>query len=103
MIMNYSKGLVKAFEFTLLLASMTALIAYLFTSASYVVVSYRRQGMTSKTLWRVIIAAVAFLFSVWAIAGSGMEIVYWGFILLILGLPIYVWMTIRYKKGKVRS
>lgn len=95
MIMNYSKGLVKAFEFMLLLASMTALIAYLFTSASYVVVSYREQGITNHTLLKVIIAAIAFVFSIWAIAGSGMEIVYWGFILLILGLPIYVWMVTR--------
>ena len=98
MIMNYSKGLVKAFEFTLLLASMTALIAYLFTSASYVLVSFRKQGVTRHTLTRVMIAGIAFLFSVWAIAGSGMEIVYWGFILLIFGLPIYVWMKIRNRK-----
>lgn len=92
MIMNYSKGLVKAFEFTLLLASMTALIAYLFTSASYVVVSIREQGFTKETYLRLVIATLAFIFSIWAIAGSGTEIVYWGFIILMAGLPIYVWM-----------
>ncbi len=95
MIMNYSKGLVKAFEFILLLASMTALIAYLFTSASYVVVSIRSQGFTSKTYKRIAIATIAFTFSIWAIAGSGATVVYWGFILLMAGLPIYVWMLIR--------
>ncbi|MEQ9405990.1 MAG: amino acid permease [Cyclobacteriaceae bacterium] len=95
MIMNYSKGLVKAFEFTLLLASMTALIAYLFTSASYVVVSIREQGFSKSTFFRLFVAFVAFVFSLWAIAGSGSEIVYWGFILLMAGLPIYVWMLIK--------
>lgn len=95
MIMNYSKGLVKAFEFMLLLASMTALIAYLFTSASYVVVSIREQGFTKATFIRLAIAILAFIFSIWAIAGSGSQIVYWGFILLMAGLPVYVWMLVK--------
>ncbi len=95
MAMNYTKGLVKAFEFMLLLASMTALIAYLFTSASYVVVSIREQGYSKGTFIRLVIATVAFVFSIWAIAGSGTEIVYWGFILLMAGLPVYVWMLIK--------
>ena len=95
MIMNYSKGLVKTFEFTLLLASMTALIAYLFTAASYVVVSIREQGFSKITAIRLFIAFIAFSFSLLAIAGSGTEIVYWGFILLMAGLPVYVWMLIK--------
>ena len=98
MAMNYTKGLVKAFEFMLLLASMTALIAYLFTSASYVVVSIREQGYSRQTIIRLMIAIVAFVFSIWAIAGSGTEIVYWGFILLMAGLPVYVWMLVRKNK-----
>ena len=95
MAMNYSKGLVKAFEFMLLLASMTALIAYLFTAASYVVISIQKQGFAKGVGLRLTVAIVAFVFALWAIAGSGMEIVYWGFILLILGLPIYVWMLVK--------
>ena len=31
----------------------------------------------------------------WAIAGAGQEIVYWGLILLIAGLPMYVWVVWR--------
>ncbi len=98
MAMNYTKGLVKAFQFMLLLASMTALIAYLFTSASYVVVSIREQGYSKKTMASLAIAVVAFVFSIWAIAGSGTEIVYWGFILLMAGLPVYVWMLVKRTK-----
>lgn len=98
MAMNYTKGLVKAFGFMLLLASMTALIAYLFTSASYVVVSIREQGFSKQTWIRLLIAGIAFVFSIWAIAGSGTEIVYWGFILLMAGLPVYVWMLVKNQK-----
>ncbi len=36
------------------------------------------------------IAALAFAYSLWAIGGAGAETVYWGFLLLLAGLPVYV-------------
>jgi basic amino acid/polyamine antiporter, APA family len=39
---------------------------------------------------------LAFAFSIWALVGSGMETVYWGFIAILSGIPFYVWM----KRGK---
>jgi APA family basic amino acid/polyamine antiporter len=39
---------------------------------------------------------MAFSFSMWMLIGSGLEIVYWGFIMLVMGLPFYVYMV--YKK-----
>ena len=39
------------------------------------------------------VAAVAFLYSFWAMAGAGQETVYWGFLLMMAGLPVYVFMT----------
>ncbi|MEQ8629440.1 amino acid permease [Ekhidna sp.] len=95
MIMNYAKGLVAAFKFAILLSSMTALIAYLFTSVSYVMVTAKNEGLTSGFKRKVAIASVSFFFSIWAIAGSGLEIVYWGFFLLMGGLPVYVWMKVK--------
>lgn len=95
MVMKYSKGLLAAFQFAILLSSMTALVAYLFTSASYVLVAARKGGMTSGFALKIALASIAFLFAIWAIAGSGFEVVYWGFILLILGIPVYIWMRLR--------
>jgi len=97
MSMNYSRGLVKAFEFILLLSSMTSLIAYLFTSVSYIIVTAREEGIKKGFSWKAIVATLSFLFSIWAIAGSGMEIVYWGFLLLMAGLPLFVWMQLKKK------
>ena len=37
-------------------------------------------------------AMAAFAYSILAIAGAGAETVYWGFLLLIAGLPVYVAM-----------
>lgn len=97
MVMNYSKGLVAAFKFALLLSSMTALIAYLFTSVSYIMVVARKEGVSVGFRLKVLLASIAFLFSIWAIAGSGVEIVYWGFLLLMGGLPVFAWMKIKHK------
>jgi APA family basic amino acid/polyamine antiporter len=60
MLMNYTKGLVDAFTFVILLATLTTLVPY--------------------------------AYSVWAIAGSGQEIIAKGFVLLLAGIPIYVGM-----------
>ena len=38
------------------------------------------------------IAALAFAYSVWAITGSGKDIIAKGFVLLLAGIPIYIAM-----------
>ncbi len=95
MVMNYSRGLVEAFKFAILLSSMTSLIAYLFTAVSYVIVTAKKEGMKTGFVTKAILGAFAFLFALWAIAGSGFEVVYWGFILLVLGIPVFVWMHLK--------
>jgi APA family basic amino acid/polyamine antiporter len=42
-----------------------------------------------------IIATLAFLYSVWTIAGSGYQVVFRGFMLLLAGIPVYVFMKWR--------
>ena len=51
----------------------------------------REPGRT-RALGPSIVAALAFAYSLWAIGGAGPEVVYWGFLLLIAGLPVYVWV-----------
>ena len=41
------------------------------------------------------IASLAFAYSVWAIWGSGEEWLAKGFMLLLFGIPVYVWMKWR--------
>ena len=95
MVLNYQKGLVKAFEFMILLSTLSILVPYLFSTASYgLMLLTDRAGRSRKTL-NLIAACLAFLFSMWAIIGSGAEVVYWGFILLMAGVPMYVWVKRR--------
>ena len=99
-LMNYTKGLVEQFRFLILLATMTVLLPYLFTSVAYVIIrsDHTRAAKAGKaTAW--ILAMLGFLFSLWAIGGSGQETVYFGFLLLLAGIPMYVW-TVYDRKRK---
>ena len=87
---NYTKGLNKAFEFMILLSTLTVLVPYLFSSASYMILS--RQDRGSKKNWVRLIGMGAFFFSLFAVIGSGKEVVFWGFIMLMLGVPFYVFL-----------
>jgi len=94
MMMNYTKGLVEQFKFLILLSTLTSLVPYLFCAASYVIVSAAKVKLpATKWAQTITIAFLSFAFSLWAITGSGQEIVYWGFLLLMAGIPFYVWLV----------
>lgn len=87
MMMNYNKGLVQAFEFMILLATLTCLVPYLFSTATHVLF-----GLRSGKKWSWVSGSLGFAFSMWAVVGSGEEVVFWGFLILMLGIPFYVWL-----------
>jgi APA family basic amino acid/polyamine antiporter len=52
----------------------------------------RKEPMTKGDWMRVLVpACLAFIFSLLAIIGAGETIVYWGLLLLLAGVPLYVW------------
>ncbi len=94
MLMNYTKGLVEQFKFLILLSTLTSLVPYLFSTAAFMVIILRKKAEMNKHFSAsFIIAILAFLFAFWAIAGAGEEIVYWGFLLMLAGIPFYIWIT----------
>jgi APA family basic amino acid/polyamine antiporter len=99
MAMNYTKGLVEQFKFLSLLATINTLVPYIFCAAAYVIIRFTRKRADS-TGWTaaIFIAVMAFAYSVWAIAGAGETSVFWGFLLILAGIPFYVWVL--YKKKK---
>jgi APA family basic amino acid/polyamine antiporter len=87
--MNYTRGLVGAFTFIILLSTLTTLFPYVMcTAGAFLVPDHAGQR---RFPW-LLVPALAFLFSLWAIAGLGRDTVYWGFLLLLAGVPVYVWM-----------
>ena len=102
---NYTRDLVGLFTFAILLATLSCLVPYLFSSlAEWTLLRQESTGGGSQMATSrkrkagpIIVAILAFLYSFWAIAGSGQEAVYWGFLLLIAGVPVFVWV----RRGRV--
>ncbi|MGH8004012.1 MAG: amino acid permease, partial [Limisphaerales bacterium] len=92
MALNYTKTLVEAFTFMITLSTLSVLTPYFFSTASYALqtVKLREGNLAAKLM----LAGLAFGFSLWVMVGSGREVVFWGFILLMAGIPFYVWMKI---------
>jgi APA family basic amino acid/polyamine antiporter len=98
MFMNNSKNLAGQFKLLILLSTFFTLLPYLLTTVSYLIVR-AKQAITytkAKTIIAIVVSIMAFSFSMWMLIGSGQEIVYWGFIMLMMGVPFYVYMV--YKK-----
>jgi APA family basic amino acid/polyamine antiporter len=98
MSMNYTKGLVEQFRFLLLLSTLAMLVPYLFSAASYIIIYFEKKYVKGRWLSAVVLGTLAFAYALWVIAGAGERTVYWGFLLLMAGVPFYVWMV--YKKGR---
>lgn len=95
MMMNYTRGLASQYTFFILLTTIATLVPFLFSAASFVILRNQQHGGKHlRSLWAgTIVAFAAFLFLLWALAGSGQESVFWGFMLLMAGLPVYVLMV----------
>lgn len=94
--MNYSgsKSAVEIFNFIILLATLTTLVPYAFCAMAELMIFFsdREQFSGQRLGASITVAILAFIYSVYAIIGSGAETVLWGFILLLLGVPVFVWM-----------
>jgi APA family basic amino acid/polyamine antiporter len=106
MVMNYTKGLAEQFRFLILLTTICTLVPYLFSTAAFIIIRIQQRArVQAKHGWpqALALASLAFLFSLLAMAGSGQETVYYGFMLLMCGLPFYVWILWRNKGSKVEG
>jgi APA family basic amino acid/polyamine antiporter len=58
---------------------------------------YQRRDLFSpkRLIISVIISMIAGLYAFWTIVGSGQEIVYYGTLLMLSGIPMYVWVKWR--------
>jgi basic amino acid/polyamine antiporter, APA family len=92
--MNFTRGLVQLFTFIILLATLSTLVPYAFCSLAGFLLQ-RRSGAERMSEGAAAIGVLAFAYSIWAIAGAGATVVYWGFLLLMAGLPVYVWVARR--------
>ncbi len=92
MSMNFSRNLADTFTFMVLLTTLTVLVPYLFSIISFVMIASKLRQLN---VFKLSIAIIGFLYSMWAVIGAGQETVYWGFVLLMAGLPFYAYIQIK--------
>lgn len=83
LLMNYSRGLVGAFTFLIMMKTVAALVAYLACALAELKNSWR-----SARGWAAV-AVIAAVYSAFAILGAGQESLFWGFVLIAIGVPVY--------------
>ncbi len=90
--LNYSKGLVDLFTYIILLSTLSILLPYSFSTMSECMLILRDRGQlpSSERRKRLILASLAFTYSLWALSGAGQTAVYWGFLLFLTGIPVFV-------------
>jgi basic amino acid/polyamine antiporter, APA family len=95
--LNYTKGFVAAFTFMILLSTLAVVIAYAFAAMADVLFAIKDKSWpNAKLVKNAAIGLGAFAFSMWLTVGSGQESVFYAFLLLMAGLPFYVFIA----KGK---
>ena len=81
-IANYTDSLVKVFTFSILLSTAATLLPYVFSSAAWLKLGHRGR----------VVAALALLYAVYALIGTGSEALIWGAVLVLAGLPLrFLW------------
>jgi len=83
-------GIIKQFDFIILLAAVSILIPYMFCALAVLMLPSRRAIL--KPFGTFLMALIAGLYSFWMIAGAGEKIVAIGALIFFAGIPIYVWM-----------
>jgi APA family basic amino acid/polyamine antiporter len=88
--LNFQRGLVGMFTFIVLLATLANLVPYLFAALAGLRAPRRPDLRGGRArAGGVAIAAAAFLYSLWAIGGSGAEVLAWGVLLLLAAVPLF--------------
>ena len=90
---NYQRSMVSAFAFITILATLSYLPVYLLSVSAEIMIMFRTEKKISIRMFvaKSILPLLAFIYTVWTIYGSGAEIVMWGFILMLLGVPFYIY------------
>jgi basic amino acid/polyamine antiporter, APA family len=98
--MNYTERLVDQFSFIILLATLATVVPYAMAAAAELVLFIREPArFTGRKLVRdVAIALLGFGYALWAMYATGSESIAKGYLLLIAGTPVYIWMRWRQKE-----
>lgn len=89
LVANYSRGLIGAFTFLIMLSTLGTLVPYLLSALAEL-----RHSWRSARGWAGV-ALLAAVFSIFAIIGSGREALFWGAALFASGVPLFYLLRLK--------
>lgn len=99
LVLNYVLSLTAAFDFMILLATLAFMPAYSFTAAAHVMLT-SKEGQPWKSIAKAsVIPIFAFIYCIYATYAAGGTVVMYGFILMLIGIPVYIVMRLQKLKG----
>jgi APA family basic amino acid/polyamine antiporter len=88
--------MVAAYTFIVMVSALTIVVPYAFSAMAALLLDvHDREADRGRRTREALVACVAFLVSLWVMATAGQEPVYWVFLLLIGGMPVYIFATRR--------
>lgn len=93
LIMNFQKGMVDAFTFITILATLSYLPVYLLSVSAEMMLIFKEEKKFNFKIFvkKSTLPLLAFVYVIWTIYGSGADTVMWGFILMLIGIPVYIY------------
>ncbi len=103
LLMNCVNGLNAAYNFLILLATLAFLVAYAATAAAEVVLVVKHDDKLNvgNFIKNAIVPLLGFAYVTYAIYGSGAETVMWGFLLMLIGIPFYLYIKVSERTKKI--
>jgi basic amino acid/polyamine antiporter, APA family len=95
--MRYGASLVDQFTMISLLATLASLIPYIYTSVAELMfyIKEREKFNRKRMASSAVLAMIAFAYTYWLIYGAGFTIVFYGVLLLLSSIPVYLLLQIK--------
>lgn len=101
LLLTINSTLVKQFTFIVLLATLSYLVPYFACAlAELRLLQIKPQLFHGKRLGKYLLGVLAGIYSLWMIVGSGWEVIQYGLILFLTGLPLYAILKWQQRTGK---
>ncbi len=99
LVLTIDLQLIEQFNMIISIAIFSTLIVYVFTTVAEIILYYKvpEKFSSSNFIKSCIISSLAFTYSVWMVYGIGIEMIKYGIVLFLTGIPIYGFMKFNCK------
>lgn len=104
LLLNFLPGFTGAYNFIVLLSTISYMPVYAVATMSEIILLRKKENVTAGYLLKTSIRPIiGFIFCVWGIYAAGAQAALYGFLLIMLGIPFYVYMKLKKSKGIIKA